>query len=308
MSLQSFLRKPNPSRKKPPWSSGHEKDRREANFYCPGGSRDKAFARKVLLAAGVPKSEMEYDPATAATTGHWFAKVTLAELIEIDRVLTSGHPDHTAYYEALDMTLHWDYQLTFDKTLQDLVGKKNPSTATAEKIITSAATSRPQVPALFKALVESGKIGMGSVVLDVGAGRYDLGKEYLEQNGIVSSPYDPYNRSEEENIQALNVARSGRVDACMCANVLNVIAYPDHRAHVIWLCANAVRASEATAWFSIHEGDRSGVGRMTGPDSWQENRKAVSYLKEIREYFSEVQAKRLAGRTVIEASGPRSAA
>lgn len=186
--------------------------------------------------------------------------------------------------------------------------KPNPSAATAEKVITSAATSRPQVPALFKALVESGKIGMGSVVLDVGAGRYNLGKAYLEDHGIVSSPYDPYNRSEEENIRALNVAQSGQVDACMCANVLNVIAYPEHRSHVIWLCANAVRASGATAWFSIHEGDRSGVGRRTGPDSWQENRKAPSYLKEIRQYFTEVQAKRLAGRTVIEASGPRSGA
>ena len=48
-----------------------------------------------------------------------------------------------------------------------------------------------------------------------------------------------------------------------------------------------------------------GKGKMSGPDSWQENRKTVTYLPEIRKYFKNVEAKRVAGRTVIEASGPK---
>jgi len=183
--------------------------------------------------------------------------------------------------------------------------KVNPAAALKRKVITSAATSRPQVPALFKALVESGQLQSGARVLDVGAGKYNLGRAYMQDHGIEAVPYDPWNRSMEENEAALKVAEKGSTDACLCANVLNVIPYQDDRDHVIWLCANAVKKSGQSAWFQVYEGDMKGKGKMSGPDSWQENRKTVTYLPEIRKYFKNVEAKRVAGRTVIEASGPK---
>jgi len=192
-------------------------------------------------------------------------------------------------------------------SLEAFVLKANPALAASEEVITSRRTCRPVVAQLLFELVRSRNLKKGDEVLDVGAGRFDLGKEYLNSRGIVSIPYDPYNRTEEENQRALDVAIRGDVDACLCSNVLNVVRDPVHRAHVVWLCAQSVRftGGKSSAWFAIWEGTKSGKGKLYAGDMWQENRKASTYLKEIRPYFHYVEPRILYGLTVIQASCPK---
>jgi len=52
----------------------------------------------------------------------------------------------------------------------------------------------------------------------------------------------------------------------LCANVLNVIAEPEARAELIETAAMA----DGKAYFTVYEGDRSGVGRRT-TKGWQNN-------------------------------------
>lgn len=86
-------------------------ERREANFYCPYGNKDKWRARKAFLAAGVPNTPetMQYFPATRMTTGTWLVFVTLDELIAIEDDLWSDRGKHGVHYDALDMSLYEDY-------------------------------------------------------------------------------------------------------------------------------------------------------------------------------------------------------
>lgn len=86
----------------------------------------------------------------------------------------------------------------------------------------SRATSRNQVPALFRAVPWVAD----TVNLDVGGGRFDRGTEYLAEQGVTSLVFDPFNRSEQHNIAVLKRVKSRRADTATIANVLNVIKEP----------------------------------------------------------------------------------
>lgn len=81
----------------------------------------------------------------------------------------------------------------------------------------SAITSLNQVPALHKFVA-----ALGLSVFDFGAGKQGKIDLFYLQKGIAFSPYDPFNRSNEENESSKAQLLNGR-DATTCANVLNVI-------------------------------------------------------------------------------------
>lgn len=99
------------SRSSDPRSNPSSDERREANFYCPYGLKDKARARKAFLAAGVPDDPeiMHYYPSTRATTGHWNVFITLRELIAVENDLGRDHGGHGVNYDAGDVDLYEEY-------------------------------------------------------------------------------------------------------------------------------------------------------------------------------------------------------
>jgi len=164
--------------------------------------------------------------------------------------------------------------------------------------ISSADTSLQQVPALFKSstFVPRGKN------LDIGAGKYDLGKQYLErERGVTESvPFDPFNRDADTNRSAVERLQSGeRFSTTTIPNVLNVIAERSARDNVILQAARALQP-EGVAYFQIYEGDRSGSGRETSK-GYQNNKKTSDYLDEVRQHFREVRT----SGNVIVASDPK---
>jgi hypothetical protein len=164
--------------------------------------------------------------------------------------------------------------------------------------VSSADTSLAQIPAVFKSkiFVPRGKN------LDIGAGKFDLGKQYLEsERGVTESvPFDPFNRSVESNRAAVNRLQSGeRFGTTTVPNVLNVVAEAPARDNVILQAAQALEPN-GVAYFQIYEGDRSGNGRRTSK-GFQNNKKTSDYVAEVRKHFGDVRT----SGNIIVASNPK---
>ena len=161
---------------------------------------------------------------------------------------------------------------------------------------TSQRTCRKQVPALHRALLRAGVWKAGDVNADIGGGKWELATEALDDQDVENIVYDPYNRSDEHNTEALQRISQG-VKTATVANTLNAIVEPEARAGVIQLAAQAA----SVAYFHIYEGNGSGVGSETR-DGWQENRGLESYIPEMSPLFSRVVIRRIGGLRVIEAT------
>lgn len=61
------------------------------------------------------------------------------------------------------------------------------------------------------------------------------------------------------------------------SNVLNVINSEAARRDVVQLAGSKAD----TVLITVYEGDKSGNGRQTAADSWQENRSTADYITEI---------------------------
>lgn len=157
--------------------------------------------------------------------------------------------------------------------------------------ITSASTSinSAKAPAVY-GMPAAVELMRGRSVIDVGGGRYDTGVEAAKAYGARVAVYDPYNRTPEHNAVVL-----GRgYDVAVVSNVLNVINSPAARRDVLTLAA----AHAGVVLVTVYEGDGSGVGRQTGADAWQENRKTAGYMVEISAALPGYNVKR-SGRLII---------
>jgi hypothetical protein len=162
----------------------------------------------------------------------------------------------------------------------------------------SEATSRRQVPALFKDVGDDGGWRRGSRNGDIGGGAWDDASGWLGRRGVDNVVYDPGNRDDEWNRDALDDMLDGQCDTVTVANVLNVIPEQKSRDEVIELAANCL-ADDGTAYFGVHEGHGDGQQDETR-DGYQENRRLDSYVPEVEEFFDEVE---IVGRR-IEARSP----
>lgn len=146
---------------------------------------------------------------------------------------------------------------------------------------TSANTSinSTKVPAVFRKVPWK-----GGVNFDLGGGKFDTATEYLERFGVTNLIYDPYNRSLEHNDDVLAKAFAEEVDTCTISNVLNVISEKDARWLLLRLAREALKLG-GCCYITVYEGDRSGMGRVTKKDCWQNNLPLREYLSEVREVF-----------------------
>lgn len=134
-----------------------------------------------------------------------------------------------------------------------------------EQKYTSASTSinKTKLPAIYNKVA----FPPGCRILDYGCGRYtEHIKRKVEEQGCTYHPYDPYNLPESKPPNEI-------FDFAICSNVLNVIAEDDKIKEVI---RNVVDHSQK-AFFTVYEGDGSGIGKATGTDSYQRNEKTRCY-------------------------------
>ena len=148
---------------------------------------------------------------------------------------------------------------------------------------TSASTSvnRSKLPAVYRKATLSRRTPF---VVDYGCGKYtDHIKTAMKEQNKILYPYDPYNQPTHINRHTMDFidwAERERIDIdIVCSNVLNVI---DSDSEVSRICHNleeiATRTG-GTAYITVYEGDRSGVGRQTGKDSYQRNAPLRDYLR-----------------------------
>lgn len=136
-----------------------------------------------------------------------------------------------------------------------------------------------------------------SVNIDLGSGRRGDFTRALEKEGVTCYAYDPFGRHASHEAPVLRELRTGALqgDTVTCNDVLNLIPNRTARFHVIHQAARSLKP-DGTAFFSIDEGDGNGQGRIVKTLSglaacWQENRKAESYLGEVRSFFEDVKLK-----------------
>lgn len=122
-----------------------------------------------------------------------------------------------------------------------------------------------------------------TINLDYGGGKYDTATEYLKDFGVENLIYDPYNRDDDFNINTLEKCQDG-VDSATLMNVLNVIKEIEIQEEIINNIYMMLKDG-CPLFIKIHEGDKSGEGRITLKDCWQNNKKTKDYLQIVKKVF-----------------------
>ena len=94
-------------------------------------------------------------------------------------------------------------------------------------------TSMKQVAYGLKYLINSGISKEGDINLDYGGGRYELGTEYMKENGVTNLVYDLYSRSKDHNMIVIDKLLDKEADTVTLLNVLNTINNKTERLFVI---------------------------------------------------------------------------
>lgn len=130
----------------------------------------------------------------------------------------------------------------------------------------------------------------GCLILDYGGGKCDKNINYMAQKGCQVIVYDPFNRSQEYNERTFEIFNNSDVQFITCNNVLNVIKEEEIIIDIIKTISELARKKNATAIFTIHDGNRTGVGVPT-KSGWQRNNKISWYYDLISSlnYFSVVK-------------------
>ena len=159
-------------------------------------------------------------------------------------------------------------------------------------MITSANTSvNKRVPAIFKKISQINGFKEFSTVYDCGAGKYpEYAREYLNKLHCTYYPYDPYNLDNETNFHSIYslAVLGGAADIAILSNVLNVIEGKHAQISLIRHCFLMLN-SNGVLYANVYEGDKSGNGRVTKKDCWQENRRLKDYVSQFETVFPYVE-------------------
>jgi hypothetical protein len=122
----------------------------------------------------------------------------------------------------------------------------------------------------------------GSRNLDLGGGHFDGPSKHIWKSYRVTNlVYDPYNRSKNHNSNIRAKVRKHPVDSVTSCSVLNVILDKTKRKAHIQFAYKSLK-SEGIAFFKIWRGNNS---RIPNTETFQSNKEAKYYLKEIQKVF-----------------------
>ncbi|CAH7360567.1 hypothetical protein VCHA53O466_40209 [Vibrio chagasii] len=122
----------------------------------------------------------------------------------------------------------------------------------------------------------------GMVVLDYGAGKFDNSKEAIEKSGAKYLPFDPYNRTNESNVESITYSVNNDIDFIICSNVLNVIDSDVALDKAIERITSLMTPSKTTLILNVYEGNRNGIGSETRKDQYQRNEKLNAYTERFK--------------------------
>jgi hypothetical protein len=151
---------------------------------------------------------------------------------------------------------------------------------------TSAATSinKTKLPEAYSTIHKKMGWRKGTTHIDIGGGKFDNAKEFLGNLGVEAHVFDPYNRTPEHNQEVMERVGKGNADSASLFNVLNVIKEPQYREEALRTAHKALKPG-GKIFISIYEGDKSGVGKKTKADSWQNNMATAAHLPEVKKIF-----------------------
>lgn len=155
-----------------------------------------------------------------------------------------------------------------------------------EQSITSAKTCR-RITAYGTTFVGDNYLA-GTKVLDFGGGKFDDAKNYLAERKIKCEVYDPYNRTHEENSQAINA----KYDVLLCNNVLNTLTDDVIENAIMDMVLVMKHCGIEVGYVTVYERTRNGVGELTAKDQYQRNEKTESYVELLSKYFQNVSVKK----------------
>lgn len=101
---------------------------------------------------------------------------------------------------------------------------------------------------------------------------------------------EPFNRTPEHNEKIEQYLLESQIDSVTISNVLNVINDNDSQLKLLQKAFDNLK-NGGSCFITVYEGDRSGIGRQTGPDQWQENKKLDNYLSLVSEIFGNAKIK-----------------
>ena len=267
------------------------------------GSKDQP--RPPLLLEGPPEEQPGRKPSKGRIMRGIGSLMRGRNVFSLIQALREGYELLPEEYQVLDEAFQYlkGTQFSIDKpgieSFKELLGispedlgetiplpGREPSQRTSSKD-----TSIKQIAAVFKK-PEIFDLKEGSVNLDIGGGRFDLGTDYLRnERGVENLVFDRFNRSPEHNEEVLNrIRETGGADSATAANILNVIEEPEARKRVIQQSYDYTREG-GKVFFQVYEGSGTGVGRGT-TKGWQNNKKTSEYLPEIEEIFGEGNVQR----------------
>jgi len=153
--------------------------------------------------------------------------------------------------------------------------------------LTSEATSinLKRLPQAFTQLMKEDIFKSIRTGLDIGGGRANnVIKKLKKDLGFNLRIYDPFNRSPKHNAEVISqIIEEGGVDAVFNNNTLNVIREKENQLRIVQQARDVLRDNK-TAYFSVYEGNKTGVGKTT-TKGWQEHKPLEMYKELIEEVF-----------------------
>jgi hypothetical protein len=155
-----------------------------------------------------------------------------------------------------------------------------------EQNITSAKTCR-RITAYGTTFVAE-NYPAGTKVLDFGGGKFEDAKNYLAEHKIKCEVYDPYNRTYEENTQAINK----KYDVLLCNNVLNTLTDDVIDKAIEDMILVMQHCQIKIGFITVYERNKTSIGEITAPDQYQRNEKTEIYVAVLEKYFYKVSVKK----------------
>lgn len=143
--------------------------------------------------------------------------------------------------------------------------------------------NKSRLPHVFSFMIKNHFLSQNAVIFDIGAGKYGNTKNAVEMLGVTYLPYDKYNIDKNTNDKTLSILKDNKADISVISNVLNVIKEVEIQKDIILLAINNTKTN-GKVLIKVYEGDKSGKGRETKKDCWQENKVLSEYLKIIPSY------------------------
>lgn len=145
---------------------------------------------------------------------------------------------------------------------------------------TSAKTSvnAAKLPKIFGKIAPAPR----SMLFDYGSGKFT---DHIQAAlpGVIYLPYDPFNQPDDVNAKSIYYVRcamrAGLPITVVSSNVLNVIDSDEQVQDIAKTIMQIVYHTGGAAYITVYAGDRSGIGRQTGPDQYQRNEPLCDYLR-----------------------------